>query len=125
MTETSVVPATTTEPQAKTKATDEVFCSDCGNTIKKKAEVCVHCGCRQHQSDVVAPNGKSKVAAGILALFLGGFGVHRMYLGNVGLGLLYLLFFWTFIPAIIAFVEAIIFLTMSENEFARKYGQTR
>lgn len=70
----------------------------------------------------VPSSGKSRIAAALLAFFLGGFGVHRFYLGQVGLGVLYLLFFWTFIPSIIAFVEFIIFLVMSDEAFAAKYG---
>lgn len=38
------------------------------------------------------------------------------------MGIVYLIFFWTFIPALIAFVEAIIYLTMSDDAFAAKYG---
>ncbi len=41
----------------------------------------------------------------LLALFLGGLGAHKFYMGHIGLGVLYLLFFWTFIPAIVALVE--------------------
>ena len=38
------------------------------------------------------------------------------------MGILYLIFFWTFIPAIVAFVEFIILLTMSDEAFNQKYG---
>jgi TM2 domain-containing membrane protein YozV len=31
---------------------------------------------------------KSKIAAGLFGIFLGGFGVHRFYLGYVGIGIL-------------------------------------
>ena len=41
----------------------------------------------------------------LLALFLGGFGAHRFYMEQTGLGVVYLVFFWTFIPHLIAFVE--------------------
>ena len=41
---------------------------------------------------------KSKAIAIILALFLGGIGIHKFYLGQAGQGILYLLFCWTFIP---------------------------
>lgn len=41
----------------------------------------------------------------LLAFFLGGFGFHRFYLGNTVLGVIYALFCWTIIPAIVAFVE--------------------
>ncbi len=70
----------------------------------------------------MAPNGKSKVAAALLAFFLGGFGVHKFYLGQIGQGIIYLLFFWTFIPAIIAFIEFIILITMSDETFNAKFG---
>jgi len=65
---------------------------------------------------------KSKSTAAILAFLLGGIGVHRFYLNQAGLGFLYLLFCWTLIPSIIAFVDFIIFLTMDENGFNQKYN---
>jgi len=71
-----------------------------------------------------APNGKSKVAAALLALFTGGLGIHKFYLGQVGLGILYIVFCWTLIPALIGIIEFIIFLTMSDESFNRQYGNT-
>ena len=65
---------------------------------------------------------KSKATAALLAFFLGGFGVHRFYLNQTGLGFLYLLFFWTLVPAIIAIVDFVIFLTMSDEKFNAKYN---
>lgn len=65
---------------------------------------------------------RNKTAAGLFALFLGGIGVHKFYLGKVGQGILYLLFCWTFIPAIVAFVEAILLLTMADAVFNAKYN---
>ena len=53
---------------------------------------------------------KNRTTALLLALFLGGIGAHHYYMGKVGLGILYSVFFWTFIPAIVAFVE--LFLIM-------------
>lgn len=49
---------------------------------------------------------KDPTTALLLALFLGGIGGHKFYLGQVGLGVVYLLFSWTFIPGIVAFIEA-------------------
>jgi len=67
-------------------------------------------------------SGKSKIVAGLLAIFLGGIGIHKFYLEKPLQGILYLLFSWTFIPALIAFVEGLIYLTMSDQAFAVKYG---
>ena len=65
---------------------------------------------------------KNRIVAAILAFFVGGFGVHKFYLGQIGWGIVYLLFCWTFIPALIAFIEFIIYLCTSDEDFARKYG---
>jgi TM2 domain-containing membrane protein YozV len=42
----------------------------------------------------------------LLAIFLGDFGVHHFYLRRNGLGILYLCFFWTGIPAVLGWIEA-------------------
>lgn len=65
---------------------------------------------------------KSKVAAGLLGILLGGLGAHKFYLGDIGLGILYLLFVWTGIPSLIGLIEGIIYLTMTDEDFAAKYG---
>lgn len=43
----------------------------------------------------------------LVALFLGGFGIHKFMVGQTGAGVIYLLFCWTGIPALIAFFSAI------------------
>jgi TM2 domain-containing membrane protein YozV len=48
---------------------------------------------------------KDSTVAVLLCFFLGGFGAHRFYMGQVGLGVLYAVFVWTLIPAFIALVE--------------------
>jgi TM2 domain-containing membrane protein YozV len=49
---------------------------------------------------------KSVGTAVVLALFLGGLGAHKFYLGKPGLGVVYILFCWTFIPSFVAVIEA-------------------
>ena len=58
---------------------------------------------------------KDKLAAALLAIFLGGLGIHKFYLGMKWWGLFYLLFCWTGIPAIVGFIEGIIYLFQSEE----------
>lgn len=103
---------------------NHVFCRGCGETVHKAARACPHCGAPQSGivSHAVVETQKSKTTAGILAIFLGGLGVHKFYLDEVGLGILYLIFCWTFIPAFVALIEGLVYLTMSDEHFARRYG---
>lgn len=96
-----------------------VYCRGCGKEIHDSAVSCPHCGARQRVS---GNGGRNKTAAALWAFFLGGFGAHKFYLGRPVWGILYLIFFWTFIPAFVAFVEFIIYLTMSEEAFDLKYN---
>ncbi len=63
---------------------------------------------------------KSRVAAGIFAILLGDLGVHKFYMGKIGMGILYLLFCWTGIPAFVGLIEGIIYLTESDEKFASR-----
>lgn len=65
-------------------------------------------------------NEKSRVAAGVLAILLGDIGVHKFYMGKIGMGILYLLFCWTGIPALVGLIEGIIYLTESDEKFASR-----
>ena len=123
-------------------------CKYCGNvfTYRKTEEMPSHTpvGSSSEQSHIIANvnNGntnerqaynrsystqsyrreKSRTTAAILAIVIGDFGIHHFNLRNTGLGMLYLIFFWTWIPAIIAFIEGIVYLCMSDEEFDRKYN---
>ncbi|MFM5884577.1 MAG: NINE protein [Novosphingobium sp.] len=105
--------------QTDSRIANMKYCVGCATPLHSSAQTCPKCGARQGSG---GGGEKSRVAAIILALFLGGFGVHKFYLGRIAAGVLYLLFFWTFIPAIIAFVEMIVYITMSDEAFAEKYG---
>jgi TM2 domain-containing membrane protein YozV len=71
---------------------------------------------------LVRVSNKTKGTAAVLAIFLGGFGVHKFYLGQPIMGLLYLCFFWTFLPAIAGFFEGVGYLATSDHAFDMKYN---
>lgn len=58
---------------------------------------------------------KSPALAAVLCLLLGGFGAHHFYLRRPILGVVYLVFFWTMIPAILAFIETIFVPSATES----------
>ncbi len=88
-----------------------MFCRNCGNQMDPQAVVCVKCGVPAGQGNNYCPHcgaqtapdaavctqcgvafaqpvpvgeQKSKMAAGLLGIFLGAFGVHNFYLGYTG-----------------------------------------
>ncbi|MFA5933172.1 MAG: TM2 domain-containing protein [Microgenomates group bacterium] len=65
---------------------------------------------------------KNRIAAALLAIFLGDFGIHKFYLGKPIQGIIYIIFFWTFVPGFIGFLEGIIYLLMSDKSFENKYA---
>lgn len=58
----------------------------------------------------------NKIAYGLLGIFLGGVGIHKFYAGRIGLGITYLLLFWTVVPFVIGFIEGIIGLTKDADQ---------
>ena len=105
---------------------NHVYCRGCGQAIHESAPTCPKCGAAQRAASAfptisLGNGGRERMVAALLAFLLGGVGAHKFYLGQGGLGVIYLLFCWTFIPALIAMVEGIIYLTMSDAEFAQKY----
>lgn len=66
---------------------------------------------------------KDKNIAGILSLFLGWLGIHRFYLGQAGLGIVYLLLFWTPVIWILSLIDAIAFFSMDQENFDFKYNR--
>ncbi|WP_428737720.1 TM2 domain-containing protein [Sulfurimonas sp.] len=73
---------------------------------------------------------KNKIVAALLAFFLGGFGIHKFYLGCTTAGIIMLVVFLggiillgipSMIIGIIAFIEFILYLIKSDEEFDRIY----
>jgi len=73
------------------------FCQNCGAATDPNAVICVTCGVtlanRMADAGILQAGAgdKSKMAAGILGIVVGGFGVHNFYLGNNGKGVAQLL----------------------------------
>ena len=59
------------------------YCPNCGQPTTPNASVCIHCGVAL-TPPVPTGEQKSKLVAGLLGLFLGGYGVHNFYLGYTG-----------------------------------------
>ena len=95
------------------------FCQQCGAETTPAADVCVKCGVKL--AVAVPADAKSKLTAGLLGIFLGAFGVHRFYLGYVGLGIVQIVVtIITFgLGAMWGFIEGILILTGSMNKDAK------
>ena len=110
------------------------YCANCGTELNEQQDICLKCGVRVNKT--TANNNleaKSKVAAGLLALFLGSYGVHNFYLGYTGKAVAQLLLTVLGIPlsfvlvgfpmimgaSIWAFVEAIMIFAGSINKDAK------
>lgn len=118
-----------------------VKCPDCNREVSTKAPSCPYCGrpgpfhapdeagfddyyvgSAATLAEPTSKSGRNRLAAALLALFLGGIGMHKFYLGQTTQGILYLLFCWTLIPALIGFVEGIVLLSMTDTTFNQKYA---
>lgn len=97
------------------------FCSNCGKEVQENQDVCLNCGVtiRKINNTNNIPGAKSKIAAGLLGIFLGAFGVHNFYLGNNGKAVAQLLitilscFTLAIVSEIWGLIEGIMILTGS------------
>lgn len=55
------------------------YCPNCGRAVPQNAVVCMNCGVSLEE--LPGSDAKSKIAAGLLGIFLGQLGVHNFYLG--------------------------------------------
>ncbi len=103
------------------KGTGNNYCSNCGAQVTPGAVVCMNCGFSLTNSPVVNPaEQKSKLTAGLLGIFLGGFGVHNFSLGYTGKAIAQIVLSFCFgIGAIWGLIEGIMILTGSINKDAK------
>ena len=73
------------------------------------------------------PSGKSRGVAGLLALFLGGLGLHYFYMNKTNAGVVFLLItllscgVFGIVTQIIAIIQAVLFFTSTQQEFEQKW----
>ncbi len=65
---------------------------------------------------------RSRGTAALLAICGGAFGAHKFYLGEPVAGMVHLLMFWTFLPALAGFCEGLGYLFMSDHAFDLKHN---
>ncbi len=110
---------------------EKKFCSQCGAATQPQQVLCTQCG-----ASLATPSGsKNKIAAGLLAIFLGSLGIHKFYLGYSKEGLIMLLVtvvggvitcgVAAGVMSIVALIEGVLYLTKSDEEFAQTYVQGR
>jgi len=84
--------------------------------------------------NVASSEGKSKIVAALLAFFLGGLGIHKFYLGCNTAGIIMLVLFLggfillgipTIIIGVIAFIEFIVYLIKSDDNFHQIYVENK
>lgn len=98
----------------------QAYCRQCGKQIPKTANYCPHCNAKQISTE----EGRNKTTAALLALFLGGLGIHRFYLGQWW-GIFYFLLWPTGIPSLISLIEFCVFLLTSQDTWNNKYGDKK
>ena len=107
------------------------YCVNCGEKLSEPGKYCNVCGTFQdngeEETHVFEDERKSKIAAGLLGIFLGGLGVHNFYLGYTSKAVAQLLLTtvgWLlfglgpFAAQIWGFIEGIMILAGSINKDA-------
>ncbi len=135
------------------------FCHNCGSATNPAAVICTSCGAAlvppPQSNPFVPPAGampqsnfpprepnygggpniananNNRIAAGVLGLLLGAFGIHKFILGYTTEGIIMLLvstlgFFITCgmsmaVMAIIGFIEGVIYLSKTDDQFINDY----
>lgn len=96
------------------------YCSNCGFEVHHNADLCLNCGKFINSKKITTSDSKSKIVAGLLALFIGSIGIHNFYLGDNKNGIIHLVLFFvgfltfgitTFITSLWALIEAITIFT--------------
>lgn len=76
----------------------------------------------------MAAKAKNRVAAAMMAIFGGSFGLHKFYLNDIGGGIFFIFMMIVTagifpVTALLGFIEGLRLLTMSDDQFDRKYNR--
>lgn len=118
----------------------ENFCRNCGNILTDRnlsQQFYRDQQIQRHSGTGSLPGADKKILAGVLGILLGGIGVHKFIIGYNREGIIMLssqliswilfitscgiLFFLPFLVSVVGFVEGIIYLTKSDEEFVQTY----
>lgn len=91
------------------------FCHICGERLNLVQQICIKCG-----SPSIIGKSKSRIAAGLLGIFLGAYGVHNFYLGHYVRGIIKIAITAFFILAYIASI--IVFAVLNATQFTYYSG---
>lgn len=111
------------------KATGDVRCGACGCQFNaqfaQQAQPQQNYGPYQQQRGVFdnGPSGKSRGLAGLFAILLGTLGIHYFYVGKTTAGIVCLILGICScgLINILTLIQGILMLTMTEEEFERRY----
>lgn len=125
------------------------YCTKCGAVNDDTSQYCVSCqaplspisgyqpmqsvnqGASGAMTDWKAMGGDKKIVAGIVAILLGAFGIHKFLLGYTTEGIIMLAItivscgLLAIVPSVVGIIEGIMYLTKSDEEFVRTYIQGR
>lgn len=102
--------------------TGKKYCKNCGSDTDPNATFCTKCGFDLNDKEKISNGEKTKLAAGLLGIFLGTFGIHNFYLGYTNRGVIQLVLgimgvitcgITSIISGIWGFVEGIMIFTGS------------
>ena len=108
----------------------ESYCRTCGNMLSPSYQNPMQPHQNAGMQAQQIPGADKKMLAGLLAIFLGGFGAHKFVLGYQTEGIIMLVvwvvgLFLCGIPSavvsIIGIIEGIMYLTKSDEEFVQTY----
>ena len=102
-----------------------MFCKYCSKEIDDGVRFCPYCGMTLATGvpPLPADIANRRLVAGLLGILLGGWGIHKFYLGFTGAGILQIVltFATCGLFGIVGLIEGIIYLTKNDTAFYQDY----